>query len=103
MQRELVRDGLLFALAECYREDPSHFLNLSKGALDSALTRGIVVELCNEGHIEEEVRGTIRSTPRGCRAFRNDPLPYTFLKSARLGPLTCSFRRFCGNSAWSNG
>jgi hypothetical protein len=78
MQRELVRDGLLFALAECYREDPSHFLNLSKEALDSALTRVIVAELCNEGHIEEEVRGTIRFTARGYRAFQNDPLPYTF-------------------------
>ena len=37
MQRDLVRDGLLFALAQGYREDPGHFLSLSKQAVDSAL------------------------------------------------------------------
>jgi predicted transcriptional regulator len=78
MERELVRDGLLFALAQCYREDPSHFLRLSTQTINSVLTREIVAELRNEGHIEEEVRGTLRLTPRGYRAFRNDPLPYSF-------------------------
>ena len=29
MPRELVRDGLLFALAQRYKEDSSHFLRLS--------------------------------------------------------------------------
>ena len=47
-----------------YREDPRRFLNLSKQAVDSALTREIVAELRNEGHVEEDVRGTIRLTPR---------------------------------------
>ena len=44
--------------------------------MDSALGREIVAELRNEGHIEEEVRGTIRLTARGYRAFQNDPPPY---------------------------
>ena len=80
MQRDLVRDGLLFKLAQQYREDPRHFVSLSKEAMDSALGREIVAELRNEGHIEEEVRGTIRLTPRGYRAFQNDPPPYSYSK-----------------------
>jgi hypothetical protein len=78
MQRDLVRDGLRFKLAERYRENPTGFLSLSKEAIDSALGREIVAELRNEGHIEEEVRGTIRLTPRGYRAFQNDPTPYAY-------------------------
>jgi hypothetical protein len=38
----------------------------------------LVAELRNEGHVEEEVRGTIRLTPRGYRAFQNDPPPYSY-------------------------
>jgi hypothetical protein len=78
MQRDLVRDGLRFKLAERYRENPTGFLSLSKEAMDSTLGREIVAELRNEGHIEEEVRGTIRLTPRGYRAFQNDPAPYSY-------------------------
>jgi hypothetical protein len=78
MQRDLVRDGLRFKLAERYRENPTGFLSLSREAMDSALGREIVAELRNEGHIEEEVRGTIRLTPRGYRAFQNDPAPYSY-------------------------
>ena len=78
MQRDLVRDGLRFKLAERYRENPTGFLSLSKEAIDSALGREIVAELRNEGHIEEEVRGTIRLTARGYRAFQSDPTPYSY-------------------------
>ena len=78
MQRDLVRDGIRFKLAERYRENPAGFLSLSKEAMDSTLGREIVAELRNEGHIEEEVRGTIRLTPRGYRAFQNDPMPYSY-------------------------
>jgi hypothetical protein len=78
MQRDLVRDGLRFKLAERYRENPAAFLNLSKEAIDSPLGREIVAELRNEGHVEEEVRGTIRLTRRGYRAFQNDPTPYSY-------------------------
>jgi hypothetical protein len=78
MERDLVRDGLRFKLAKQYREDPTGFLSLSKEAIDSALGREIVAELRNEGHIEEEVRGRIRLTPRGYRAFQSDPPPYSY-------------------------
>ena len=77
MQREeLIRDGLLLALSQRYRDDPSQFLTLSRQSLDSALMRGVVTDLRNEGQIEEQMRGVIRLTPRGYRTFRNDPLPY---------------------------
>lgn len=78
MQRDLVRDGLRFKLAQRYREDPRGFLSLSKQAVDSPLAREIVAELRNQGYVEEEVRGTIRLTPRGYRAFQNDPPPYSY-------------------------
>jgi hypothetical protein len=78
MQRHLVRDGLRFKLAQRYQENPRHFLSLSKQAVDSALAREIVAELRNEGHVEEEVRGTIRLIPRGYRAFQNGPPPYSY-------------------------
>jgi hypothetical protein len=78
MERDLVRDGLRFKLAEQYRECPTRFLSLSKEAIDSALGREIVAELRNEGHIEEEVRGKVRLTPRGYRAFQSDPSPYSY-------------------------
>jgi len=73
-----VRDGLRFKLAQRYQEDPAHFLSLSKQSVDSVLAREIVAELRNEGHVEEEVRGTIRLTLRGYRAFQNDPPPYSY-------------------------
>jgi hypothetical protein len=82
MQRDLFLDGLRFKLAEQYRENPTGFLSLSKEAIDSALGREIVAELRNEGHVEEEVRGTIRLTPRGYRAFQNDPPPYSYRSCA---------------------
>ena len=78
MQRDLVLDGLRFKLAEQYRENPAGFLSLSREVIDSALSREIVAELRNEGHVEEEVRGTVRLTPRGYRAFQNDPPPYSY-------------------------
>jgi hypothetical protein len=78
MHRDLVRDGLRFKLAQRYREDPRRFLSLSKQTVDSALAREIVAELRNQGHVEEEVRGTIRLTPRGYRAFQDDPPPYSY-------------------------
>ena len=82
MQRDLVLDGLRFKLAEQYRENPAGFLSLSREVIDSAVSREIVAELRNEGHVEEEVRGTIRLTPRGYRAFQNDPPPYSYRNGA---------------------
>ncbi len=54
MHRELIRDGILVALAGRYKEDPVQFMTLSKGTLDSAIGREIVAELRNEGHVEEQ-------------------------------------------------
>src|ERR1700681_1092884 len=56
----------------------SELFEPSKRAIDSALGRDIVAELRNDGHVEEEVRGRIRLTPRGYRAFQNDPPPYSY-------------------------
>ena len=78
MHRELIRDGLLVTLAGRYEEDPVQFVTLSKPTLDSAVAREAVAELRNEGYVEEQVRGVIRLTPRGYRAYRNEPLPYAY-------------------------
>lgn len=78
MERDLVRDGLRFKLAQRYRENPGDFVSLSQQAVDSALARQLVAELRNAGHVEEEVRGKIRLTPRGFMAFQNDPPPYSY-------------------------
>lgn len=78
MERDLIRDGIRFKLAQQYRENPGRFTILPKAAIDSAWGREIVAELRNEGHVEEEARGTIRLTPRGYRAFQNDPPPYSY-------------------------
>ena len=78
MQRDLFRDGLRFNLAQQYREDPRRFVSLSKEATDSAFARETVADLRNEGHVEEDVRGTIRLTRRGYRAFQEDPSPYSY-------------------------
>ena len=42
------------------------------------MAREILAELRNAGHVEEDARGTIRLTPRGYRAFQNDPPPYSY-------------------------
>ena len=78
MHRELIRDGLLVTLAGRYKEDPVQFVMLSKRTLDSSVAREAVAELRNEGYVEEQVRGVIRLTPRGYRAYRNEPLPYAY-------------------------
>ena|SRR5712691_2796930 len=78
MHRELIRDGLLVTLAGRYKEDPVQFVTLSKQTLDSSTAREVVAELRNEGYVEEQVRGVIRLTPRGYRAYRNEPLPYAY-------------------------
>ncbi len=38
----------------------------------------VVAELRNEGYVEEQVRGVIRLTPRGYRAYKNQSLPYAY-------------------------
>jgi hypothetical protein len=82
MQRELIREGLLFTLAAAYEEDPAQFVSLSKQTMDSSLAREVVAELRNDGHVEEQVRGVIRLTRSGYDLHKNKPLPYTY-KSSR--------------------
>ncbi len=78
MHQELIRDGLLVTLAGQYEKDPVQFVTLSKQTLGSSVAREVVAELRNEGYVEEQVRGVIRLTPRGYRAYRNEPLPYAY-------------------------
>jgi len=97
MQGDIVCYALLFALAQCYREDPSHFLSLSKQAINSALTHEIVAELCDRGHIEEGGRDTIRFTPPWLQSVpeRSITCPVLYVKS---GPAVIrSLRSFVGN------
>ena len=82
MQRELIREGLLFTLAAAYEEDPCHFVTLSKQTVDSSLAREVVAELRNAGYVEEQVRGVIRLTTRGYTLHKNKPLPYSYRNSS---------------------
>jgi predicted methyltransferase len=79
MPERRIRDGLLFALAARYKEDPRQFLIVSRQTLDSPVARGVIAELRNEGYVEEQIRGVIRFTSRGYKLFRNEPLPYRFV------------------------
>jgi hypothetical protein len=103
MQRDLVRDGLRFKLAQQYREDPRRFVTLTKEAMDSASGREIVADLRNDGHLEEDVRGTIRLTPRGYRAFQNDPRPYSYSNGttakAISSPISSVNQSRCGDAS----
>ena len=55
MQREeLIRDGLLLALSQRYRDDPRQFLILSRQSLDSALMATNTRDQANS--IETEIR-----------------------------------------------
>jgi hypothetical protein len=71
---ELIRDGLLLTLAQCYEQDPSRYVTLPKETLDSSSARGLVAELRNEGYVEEQVRGVVRLTPRGYKVYKTDHL-----------------------------
>jgi len=70
MQTEIVQNELLMTLAHSYEEDPGQFVTLPKPVLDSSWTRVAVAELRNEGYVEECVRGVVRLTERGYKAFK---------------------------------
>jgi hypothetical protein len=70
MLEDTVRDSLLLTLAEYYENNPQEFCRIPKSDLASALLRETVAELRNEGYVEEEIRGVIRFTDRGYRAYR---------------------------------
>jgi hypothetical protein len=72
MNREkIIRDGLLLSLAERYESDRSQFVTLARQTMDSSFARVVVAELRNEGHVQEEMRGVIRLTPRGYQSYRS--------------------------------
>jgi len=62
---------LLVRLAHSYEEDPGRFVSLPKPVLDSSDTRMAVAELRNEGYLEEQVRGVVRLTPLGYKAYKS--------------------------------
>ncbi|HXX00858.1 MAG TPA: hypothetical protein VEJ00_06565 [Candidatus Acidoferrales bacterium] len=70
MLQEMVGSQFLVALAHSYEEDPRRFVSLPKPMLDSSVARMAVAELRNEGYVEEQVRGVIRLTPRGYKAYK---------------------------------
>ena len=75
MHLQSIRDDLLVSLITEYEEDPHQFVALPKRTVDSALARGIVAELRNEGYVEEQIRGVIRLTERGYREYMREPCP----------------------------
>ena len=74
MQAQLNVDDLLSALAVSYQEDPGRYFTVSRCQLDCALTREVISELRNEGYVEEQVRGVIRLTARGFKAYQSESL-----------------------------
>lgn len=71
---EIIRDGLLLALAEGYEHDPRQFLTLSKRTMDSSVAREVVAELRNEGNVEEQTRGVVRLTASGYCRYKSHAL-----------------------------
>ena len=69
-QQEILQNDLLVSLAHTYEEDPGQFDTLPKPVLDSSWMRLAVSELRNEGYVEEQVRGVVRLTPLGYKAFK---------------------------------
>jgi hypothetical protein len=65
-------DELIHRLAERYEEDPSEFVHLPQRTVASSEARQTVSELRNEGYVEEEIRGVIRLTPRGYKAYKRN-------------------------------
>jgi hypothetical protein len=70
MQQEMLHNDLLVSLAHVYEEDPGQFFTLPKPVLDSSSIRLAVAELRNEGYVEEQVRGVVRLTPLGYKAYK---------------------------------
>jgi hypothetical protein len=75
MQQELIQSELFITLAQHYEQDPGEFVQLPRQTVDSSLARVAVAELRNQGYVEEQVRGVVRLTPRGYKAFRSQPVP----------------------------
>ena len=70
MLLEAVGTGVLDTLAHSYEEDPGRFVNLPKPMIDSSMARMALAELRNSGYVEEQIRGVVRLTPRGYKAYK---------------------------------
>lgn len=71
MLQAIVGSDFLGTLAHSYEEDPRQFVSLPKLVLDSSTARMAVAELRNEGYVEEQVRGVVRLTARGYKAYKS--------------------------------
>ncbi|HUJ96328.1 MAG TPA: hypothetical protein VLW84_13735 [Terriglobales bacterium] len=74
MHTEAIQSELLVTLADRYEHDPAEFVTLPKHILDSSSARVALAELRNDGFVEEQVRGVIRLTSRGYKAYKTKPL-----------------------------
>ncbi len=71
---EVIRDAILFTLAERYESDRNQFVTLPRQTMDSPVAREVVAELRNEKHLEEQMRGVVRLTWRGYELYKNQTL-----------------------------
>jgi len=69
-----IQNELLVTLGHFYEREPDHFLRLPKQTVDSAAARVALAELRNEGYVEEQIRGEVRLTPMGYKAYKNKPV-----------------------------
>jgi hypothetical protein len=96
MKRDLVRDGLRFKLAQRYREDPTHFLSLSKQSVDSSLAREIVAELGMKGTLRKSCAarsGLHRGATERSRTILR-PTPTEMNEGTRSRYLACVSQTF---------
>ena len=70
MVESAIRDELFLRLAQRYGEDPGQFVQLPPPTVASAVAREVVAELRHEGYVEEHMRGVIRLTARGYKAYK---------------------------------
>jgi len=71
MLQETVGHGVLDALVHSYEEDPMRYVSLPKPMIDSSSARMALAELRNSGLVEEQIRGVVRLTPRGYKAWKS--------------------------------
>jgi len=71
---EIIRDAILFTLAERYESDRNQFVTLPRQTMDSPVAREVVAELRNEKHLEEQMRGVVRLTWRGYELYKSHAL-----------------------------
>jgi len=66
---------LLLELAHLYDRNPAQFFYIPAERMTSAVLREGLAELRNSGYLEEEMRGVVRFTTRGYKAFQQEQAP----------------------------